>query len=234
MKVEIGNYRNWIGPYQIADALCFWVKEVEGEYGVKSKPDWVHDFGTWLSGGEEKDSMLSKVCPWIHNKKKRKIKVHLDPWDTWNMDGTLSIIILPMLKQLKEKQHGGPLVDDADVPDNLGLRSTEAKPKENEWDTDDNHFKRWEWIMDELIWTFEQVHPESDWEAQYHTGVHDMVWKPVDKDGNEVPKEEAKLYQMEKGPKDTHEWDRDGHMAHSARIDNGLKLFGKYYRGLWD
>jgi hypothetical protein len=78
------------------------------------------------------------------------------------------------------------------------------------------------------------LHPDTDWEDQYLTGVIDLVWKPVDKDGNEVLKEEAKLYQMENGPNDTHHWDKDGFMAHSARIDNGLRLFGKYYRGLWD
>ena len=234
MKVNIGPFRDWIGPYQIADALCFWVKEVEDEYGIKEKPHWVHDFGTWLAGGENKESLLMKACQWVHDKKKRKVKVHIDPWDTWNMDGTLSFIILPMLKQLKEKQHGGPLVDDEDVPEGLGIRSTDAPAKENEWDTDENHFKRWEWIMSELIWTFTQLHPDTDWEQQYHTGVIDLAWKPVDKEGNEVPKEEAKLFQMEKGPNDTHHFDSEGYQAHSKRIDNGLRLFGKYYRGLWD
>jgi hypothetical protein len=39
---------------------------------------------------------------------------------------------------------------------------------------------------------------------------------------------------MEKGPNDTHEWDKEGYDKHSKRIDNGLRLFGKYYRGLWD
>ena len=234
MKVNIGPYRDWIGPYQIADALCFWVKEVEDEHGLKSKPDWVHDFGTWLAGGEEKESWLTKACQWIHDKKKRKVKVHIDNYDTWNMDGTLAYIILPMLKQLQATKHGSPLVDDADVPDGLGLRSTEAPPKENKWDTDENTHKRWEWVLAEIIWTFEQLHNDYDWEAQYHKGVIDMAWKPVDKEGNEVPKEDAKLYQMEKGPKDTHEFDVEGYTAHSKRIDNGLVLFGKYYRGLWD
>jgi hypothetical protein len=234
MKVYIGPYRNWIGPYQIADALCFWVKEVEDEYGMKSKPDWVHNFGTWLSGGEDGESWLLKACQWIERKCKRTVKVRIDRYDTWNMDGTLAYIILPMLKQLQATKHGSPLVDDEDVPEGLDLRSTEAPPKENEWDTDDNMHKRWEWVLSELIWTFEQMHNDNDWEAQYHTGVHDLVWKPVDKEGNEVPKEDAKLYQMEKGPKDTHVFDKDGYMTHSKRIDNGLKLFGKYYRGLWD
>ena len=234
MKVYIGPYRNWIGPYQIANALCFWVKDVEDEYGMKSKPDWVHNFGTWLSGGEDGESWLLKICQWIERKRKRTVIVRIDRYDTWNMDGTLAYIILPMLKQLKATTHGSQLVDDEDVPEGLGLRSTEAPPKENEWDTDDNMHKRWEWVLSELIWTFEQMHNDNDWEAQYHTGVHDLVWKPIDKEGNEVPKEDAKLYRMETGPNDTHVFDKDGYMAHSKRIDNGLRLFGKYYRGLWD
>jgi len=28
--------------------------------------------------------------------------------------------------------------------------------------------------------------------------------------------------------------DHKGLKAHNARIDNGLRLFGKYYRALWD
>lgn len=234
MKVKIGPYTDWIGPYQIAEKLCFWAKPVKDEYGIDRKPDWVHDFGTWLSGGEDGESLLLKVCQWIESKKKRKVKIHIDRWDTWSMDSTLSYIILPMLKQLQATKHGSPLVDDEDVPEGLGLRSTEAPPKENEWDTDDNLHKRWDWVMSELIWTFEQLHPDSDWESQYHSGESDLVWKPVDKEGNEVPKEEAKLFQMERGPKDTHKFDSDGYMAHNKRIDNGLRLFGKYYRGLWD
>ena len=234
MKVYIGPFKNWIGPYQIAESLCFWVKEVEDEYGIKRKPDWVHDFGTWLSGGENGQSWLLKVCQWIESKRKRNVKVKIDRYDTWNMDGTLAYIILPMLKQLKATTHGSQSVDDEDVPEGLGLRSTEASPKENEWDTDDNIHKRWEWILSELIWTFEQLHNDTDWEAQYHTGVTDLVWKPVDKSGNEVPEEGAKLYLMQKGPNDTSVFDNDGYTAHSKRIDNGLRLFGKYYRGLWD
>lgn len=44
----------------------------------------------------------------------------------------------------------------------MNLRSTEAPPTKHEWDTDDNFFKRWEWIMDEMIWTFDQILKEDD------------------------------------------------------------------------
>lgn len=79
-------------------------------------------------------------------------QVQIDPWDTWNMDHTLAEIALPMLIQLKATKHGAPYVDDSDVPEEL--QSTSAPPKENEWDTDENHFKRWDWVMDEMIYSF--------------------------------------------------------------------------------
>ena len=36
------------------------------------------------------------------------IDVHIDKWDTWSLDCTLSYIILPCLKQLKEQKQGVP------------------------------------------------------------------------------------------------------------------------------
>jgi hypothetical protein len=223
MRVKIGNYTNWMGPYQIAEKLLFWLDKHEDKR--------VHKFGTWLAGGEDKDSLLMRACTWIHSKQKRQIVVKLDRWDTWNMDATLAIIILPMLKQLKATQHGAGFVDDADVPEGIGLWSDEADPKENEFDTDSNHFKRWEWVLDEMIWAFEQKQPDYDWEDQYHSGKIDMTWKPI---GELDAEGDAKMYEMEKGPLDTHQFDTEGHKQHQARITNALKLFGKYYQNLWD
>jgi hypothetical protein len=39
---------------------------------------------------------------------------------------------------------------------------------------------------------------------------------------------------MEKGPNDTFKVDHNGMNKHNERINNGLRLFGKYYRNLWD
>lgn len=181
MKVYIGPYRKWIGPYQIAEKLCFWAKPVVDEYGMKSEPDWVHDFGTWLAEDKNgNDSWLTKACIWIESKKTRKVDVQLHKYDTWSMDGTLAYIILPMLKQLKATKHGSPNVDDKDVPKEL--RSTSAPDKDNPWDIDDNHHVRWDWVLDEMIWAFEQCHADNDWEAQYHKrGDFDVkAWKKHD------------------------------------------------------
>ena len=227
----MGPYKNWIGPYQIAEKLCFWVKKEKDEYGIPRHPEWVHKFGTWLGGGEDKDSWLTNLCLWIESKRSRTIKVKIDRYDTWGMDNTLAHIILPMLKQLQATKHGAPFVDDEDVPEEL--RSTNAEPKENEWDTDSNHFLRWDWIMNEMIFAFECELDES-WQDEFRSGEHDTIWIPVDKDGNEVPKEDAKLFQMSDGPNDTYKCDYEGMKVVQNRIDNGFRLFGRYYQGLWD
>lgn len=209
MKVKIGNFPTWWGPYQIANLLQY----------VGVSEDRCHEIGGWLAD----KTPLSTVCEWIHSKRKRTMTVKLDYWDTWNMDTTLAIIVLPMLKQLKATKHGSPSVADEDVPEHL--RSTNAPPKENEWDTDAFWHDRWTWVLDEMIWTFEQLHPDYDWEQQFHTGEIDITFEDsADGDG----------FVMARGPNDTHKFDSEGYAAHSARIDKGLVLFGKYFRALWD
>lgn len=239
MIVNIGKYKNYFGPYQLAELLCFWVKEVPDEYGIKSKPDWVHDFGEWLAygsvepedqvgdhirlfGKERPVTLLYKFLLWIDKLKgERKVQIQINAWDTWSSDHTLSLIIVPMLKQLKATTHGAPFVDDEDVPDEL--KSTSAPPKENEWDTDDNHFKRWNYVLDEMIWSFENI-ANDDWDKQFHTGEFDLYFEKL-ACGN---------YEMKRSEQDTSHFDLEAYKAYDARISNGTKLFGRYYRNLWD
>ncbi len=216
MKIHLGPYINWIGPYQIADKLQ--------KLGLSE--DRCYAIGEWLA-----DTWLTKACEWVHSKRKRKQKIRIDRYDTWNMDSTLALIVLPMLKQLKRDKHGAPLVEDRDVPEHL--RSTATPSKENEYDLDDNHFKRWDWVLDEMIWAFEQMQPDCDWEAQFHSGVKDTVWV-VETTPHPQTGEMRTTRRLEKGPNDTSHFDKEGYLAHSARIDNGLRLFGTYFRALWD
>jgi hypothetical protein len=216
MKVYLSNYRNhWISPYTILEKVFFW-REIDYDEPII---DRLSNILLPLCQG------IQKVLDTIHPKIDY---VKIDKWDTWNMDSSLSQIILPMLKQLQLTKHGAPSVNDEDVPEGLNLRSTEAPPKENEWDTDENWHKRWDWVLAEIIWTFEQL--TSDWESQFHSGEFDRVSTPCtwDDDGKPI------LFRWDKGPNDTSKFDSDGYMKHSNRIDKGLILFGKYYRGLWD
>jgi hypothetical protein len=148
----------------------------------------------------------------IFDRLRQIVLVKIDNHDTWSMDHTLAHIVVPMLKRLNETKHGAPNVDDEDVPEGLGLRSTEASPKENDWDPDDNWFKRWDWVMTEMIFAF-QSKLDDDWEQKFYKFENDpnaplgmkIVWK-----------------------------DDEGRKAYQARISNGFRLFGKYYEALWD
>jgi len=91
--------------------------------------------------------------------KEQKVNVQIDKWDTWNMDATLAHIIVPMLKQLNATKHGAPLVYDEDVPEEL--RRPVGYDHES-YSTDDNWFKRWDYVMDEMIFAFESK--VTNWE----------------------------------------------------------------------
>lgn len=228
MKVKIGKYTTWVGPYQIADLLCFWVKPVVDEYGMKSKPDWVHKFGTWLAENRDgTDSWITRACQWVESKKSRQIYVKIDRWDTWGMDHTLALIVLPMLKQLQATKHGAPFVSDEDVPEHL--RSTSTKPTEKSWDTDANHFLRWDWVLNEMIFAF-NCKCDDSWQEKYRSGNIDMKTEACEWDETGKPT----MYQMVSGPNDTYECDYEGMAVEQARITNGFRLFGKYYENLWD
>jgi hypothetical protein len=216
MKVIIGPYNNWFGPYQLAELLCFWAKKVPDEDGILDKPRWVHNFGEWLS--ERKDgsnTLLHKFLLWLDSKKTQHIYVRVDCWDTWSMDHTLAHIVVPMLKQLKATKHGAPTVDDQDVPEHL--QSTSAPAKENDWDVDDNHFKRWDWVLDEMIWAFEQKLDDTG-DNQFYTHPTD------DEKRGKSFSEQIALIKV----------DREGLDAWQARKSNGYRLFGRYYEALWD
>ena len=132
MKVKIRKPVNWFGPYQLAEALCFWAKKEKDEIGFNRSPDWVHDFGTFLAG-DKHDTVLTKTMQWIHSFRQKlpwnKDVVKIDYWDSWSCDYTLSPIILPLLKQLKETKHGYGWIEDEDVPKHL--QSWYALPKDN-------------------------------------------------------------------------------------------------------
>jgi hypothetical protein len=219
MKIYTSKYRNhWLSPYTILEKVFFW-REIDYDEPIIEK---------WSNRLTPLCQAWAKFLDFVHPEIKY---IKIDKYDTWNMDSTLSNIILPMLKQLQATKHGSPFVDDEDVPEEL--KSTSAPAKENEYDTDANHFKRWDYVLDEMIFAFHHK-INREWEDAYRSGEHDMLWIPVDKDGNEVPKGDHQFFQMKRGPNDTYKCDYEGIQEVEKRIANGFRLFGKYYQGLWD
>ena len=230
MKIIIGPYKNYFGPYHLAEKLMFWVPKKKD----KLYDDQVEKFGEWLAHGrstpptptgnllakdERPKTWIYRFLLWVSSKRVQKVSVHIDRWDTWSMDHTLAHIVIPMLKQLKETKHGAPNVDNKDVPKELRSDAIEG-------DVSVTHFKKWDWVMDEMIFAFESKH--NDWEEQLQSGEHDIKWIKIT---------EGKLKghsEMVKGPNDTYKIDWIGRNAYQKRISNGFRLFGKYFESLWD
>lgn len=223
MKVYISNYRDhWISPYTILEKVCFWEKDKDVFYNHTDKPNAPYE--KWINFLTPICGAISKFFDFVHPKIDY---VKIDKWDTWSMDSTLGKIVLPMLKQLKANTHGAGFVDDEDVPEEF--KTTSAPPKVNEYDIDDNHFKRWEYVMGEMIFAFES-HQDHTWQDAFRSGDHDMKTVACAWDDNG----KATMYQWVEGPNNTYKCDYDGMRVVEDRIKNGFRLFGKYYQNLWD
>lgn len=204
MKVYIGPYKNWWGPYQIVRVLRY---VGVSEDTCDNIADWICDH---IPG-------IVRFCEWIDSFKQRTIKVRIDRYDLWNLDHTLSHIILPALIMLKDDKQGYPLTDEEDGPDHL------------KGEDDDFNEKRWDWILDEMIWTFTAIN-DDDFDDQFYSGTPSGRTVCINP---EAPDNE-KLYEYVKNDDDTFKFDRENYDKVQARIENGLRLFGKYYRNLWN
>jgi hypothetical protein len=213
MKVYLSNYRNhWLSPYTILKTICFWEKDEDRIYNLKEEAD--NPYVKWVNFLNPICEVWQKFLDFIHP---RFNYVKIDRWDTWSMDHTLAHIIHPMLIQLQKDKHGAPYTEDDDVPEYL--RSYMAQPKENEWDTDSLHFMRWDWILNEIIWSFEQELKDDDEHQFFDDSECGDEKFPWNKDGQYISK--LKL-------------DKEGLEAHQKRKANGFRLFGRYYQNLWD
>jgi hypothetical protein len=222
MRVYIGKYHNRIRwPLRVHD--WYFNRRFGVDYDHCEKDYNIFDRAL-IKITDAAQDLINKYInnPWIDNLE-RKIKVRVDYYDVWSADHTLALIIHPVLLKLKEVKHGSPFVDNEDVPEHL--RSIQVSERENKWDVDENYEARWNWVLDEMIWAFEQCTKEDNGEDQFYSGEVDLLF---------VKDEETGLSRVIDGPKSTFKIDSEGEKAHYARIKNGHRLFGKYYFGLWD
>lgn len=233
MKVYIGPYKKYYSVYTIVEAIFFWQERFPSAE-LESRWDYVLSYKlsdylseTWVN------TFLQKINDLIPE---RKIKIKIHKYDSWNLDGTLTPIILPMLKQLRATKHGSGFIDMEDVPEYMRTTSTQEYEAQSvfefykmdhqqEENTKYSVHHRYEWALDEMIWAFEQLQPNVDWEDQYWITQPEMDFtkRPEDEGASLIPvrwKVQGKC-------------DWVGRQAHQDRISNGLRLFGKYYQTLW-
>lgn len=201
MKVFIGHYNSWFQPAVWYKSWAMKRASVNDMEAYDAREDRLR--ANWLY------KILQRIERWVDSRYERKVDIRIDRYDVWNMDATLSLIILPMLKLLKETKQGYAHVDDEDVPEELRSTSPSKITEEQKaacW-PDDNGLLRWNWVLDEIIWAFAQE---------------------VDEDSDDQFFGAADLLHGRRN------FDREGYHAWSERKANAFKLFGKYFEALWD
>ena len=173
MKVFIGKYR---GNFFGADIDKFCEKIGFSEKASERICDFL-----WFT------CKIDKIATFWYDvySSKRKVKIRVDKYDTYNFDNTLATIILPCLKQYRSNSFSIFIADKGDAPCT--------------YYNDD--FKRWEWIVDQMIYSFNEIANNPDGDFNFWT-----------EDGH----------------------DKNGYECYRIRVDNGLRLFGRYYRNLWE
>ena len=206
-----------MGPYRSR-----WVSNIHTNYMERKYGAY------WDESNTKFELFLEKTgdtIQWIYNntinlyldsREPQKKTIRIDNYDVWGMDQTLAEIIHPMLVKLQGQKHGSPWVDDADVPEKL--KSTSAPKPKSVNDVDDNHHKRWEWVINEMIFAFDLS--RRDWTMDYYD------FEKLDKDH---PEYDDHLFGMKMDFVKV-----DDRREVQARIVNGRRLFAKYYENLWD
>lgn len=164
----------------------------------------------------------------------RRIDVNIEKFDTWSLDHSLAYIILPALLQLKATKHGIPHEFVADVGGaDYDNQDSFDFYKETHNESFDIACKRWDDVLNKMIWSFQQI-VFDNWESQYHHGTPKFDWVPSTPYTDPVTGKTENTFQMVDKNPDEHWMDTNGMRLHEERIQEGLELFGKYYRHLWD
>lgn len=90
------------------------------------------------------------------SKAKRKISVRINKWDTWCLDVDLARIIAPALKLLRKQKAGAPgSLFDVSYLNTTVWGTPEYKRAQAKSDKDG--FKKWNGMLDAMIWSFDEI-----------------------------------------------------------------------------
>lgn len=204
MRARMGPYHSHLTAWSVAETLLFFL-------------DDEHPLVEWLADRLSHPTLMWLMETYNTWRSDRRIRIQVDPWDSWNADHTIASIALPVLIQLRANGHGSPHVDDEDVPEHLRLNLTEEQIANGETGEGEAFHDRWHWVMDEIIWALTQVVNDDSDDEFYH-------WEEKMSDEPEDWETMSRRLTV----------DHEGLQAHQDRINRGLRFFGKYFQALWD
>lgn len=157
------------------------------------------------------------------SKTKRKISIKIDKWDSWSADATIGMIVVPIIKQLKKKKQGIPAhFLDKEYTNLVSSKEYWEEKKGGPLHKREKELfklaeKRWDAVLNEIIWSFDQLH--NCWEDKYY---------------HKRKKDETVESKTDNNLAYRFSFDEDGARSHESRIEAGLHLFAKYARNLWE
>lgn len=146
--------------------------------------------------------------------------------DIWSLDCTIAEFVLPRLKFLKEHQQGYPILDGYDGKD--GSKKCDKKMR-----------KEWKQILDKMILSFEYILIDNQDLYNKYLDIDKRFSLPF----KSVPLNDGSdCYKMElDGTKEdlkvhNHLWKNFSRESKNREkyIEEGLYLFARYFRALWD
>ena len=150
----------------------------------------------------------------------KKKEIRIDRHDSWSVAWSLAQIAAPLVKQLKETSHSYGSVPKHLVPEHLHSTYGSAE------DYKENYSKEaWDWALGEIVFAMEEIANDNANEPPFHTKVGEMNFLPIDPDTNTG---EIEFTGWESTPES-----RAANAAYHKRIENGCRLFGKYFTALW-
>lgn len=89
--------------------------------------------------------------------------VHVTDRDLWSADNLMATVIVQVLKKYRATdRQGAPYVRLFDVPDDLLPTTLEEFENQLDGDADTKFFKRWDYVIDEMIYAFEYITKNND------------------------------------------------------------------------
>jgi hypothetical protein len=231
MKVST-RFKPWVGPYQVARAIFFWVPEETDEYGLRHSPRFVHNFGHFLAHGRfpveptpespykesfDRLSWFGRFLQWVYDKAPEPRRVKIEKHDLFCVSYTIAVVMVPLLEKLLESEEINQFeVDDADLPPDLQSNGAE-------WDYQVNR-ERVKYVIEQMLFSFRAMIDEPC----FMEGEIDVRSKAIEWDdcGKVV------LYEIEHGPNHTAKHNDELQEKHNEKVKHGFRLFGKYFQHL--
>lgn len=194
MKVYIGKYPSTF--------------DLDTLIPLKEDHPWKEKISDFLYG-----TFLGDLVRWYNTRERKIVVKNITRSDTYSLNSTLAEVILPALKKFKEdctEWAGYPCQfegDNPDIPEDL---------------KDADGLTKWKWVIDEMIFAFEQELDDTEKDKYYdHSECSYMKDdEPFDVDNFMDDLKRIKV-------------DWDGLRKYNERVQRGFEFFGKYYQNLW-